>query len=185
VSRIGLKEIQIPQGVTVNVVDGGKYNYKEVQVTGLKGTLAESIRRGVTIKVEDNTVRLERESESKENKSFHGLYRSLINNMVEGVTNGYSKELEIVGIGYRAEAKGTNIIFSLGYSHKIELEPPVGILVTILEPTRVKVEGADKQLVGEIAAKIRAFKKPEPYKGKGVRYVNEKVKKKSAKSVGA
>jgi len=184
-SRIGLKEIILPETVQIKVSDGGTFNYKLVEVTGPKGSLNESVRRGIEIKVEDGKVNIERKSEDKQSKSNHGLYRSLINNMVIGVTEGYSKELEIVGIGYRAENQGINVVFSLGYSHKITLTPPEGIIVTVTEQTRVKVEGMNKQLVGEVAAKIRAYKKPEPYKGKGVRYVGENVRRKSAKNVGS
>lgn len=181
-SRIGYKEIQVPENVTVTIVDGGDFGYKLITVTGPKGELTRSVRRGVTFKQEGNIITLERDSESKQNKSYHGLYRSLLANMIEGLTEGYSKELEIVGIGYRAEQQGEKVVFSLGYSHKIELVPPTGITISITDQTQVKVEGIDKQLVGEIAAKIRAYRKPEPYKGKGVRYVDEVVKRKSAKT---
>lgn len=184
-SRIGKAEIQLPEGVTVEVKDGGKFYYKEVNVTGPNGTLTESIRRGVSIQVQDGKVNVSRDNESKQNKAYHGLYRALINNMVEGVTKGYSKELSIVGIGYRAEAQGEKVVFSLGYSHKIEFIPPVGITIQIEDQTKVKVSGANKQLVGEVAAKIREFNPPEPYKGKGVRYKDENVRRKSAKSAGA
>ncbi len=184
-SRIGTQPIQIPEGVTVNINDGGDFGYIDVEVTGPKGTLSESLRRGVTVEIKENEVVLTRANESKQIKSNHGLYRSLIQNMITGVTEGYSKELEIVGIGYRAEMQGSKVVFSLGYSHKIELEPPEGITVTVDEQTKVKVEGADKQKVGEIAAKIRAFRKPEPYKGKGIKYADEIIKRKSAKTVAA
>lgn len=183
-SRIGNLEIQIPEGVTVEVKDGGTFFYKEVTVTGPKGTLTESIRRGVTITVEDSIVKVKRDSESKQNKSYHGLYRALIQNMITGVTEGYSKDLSIVGIGYRAEQQGDKVVFSVGYSHKIEYFPPEGITIDIEDQTNVKVSGANKQLVGEVAAKIRGFNPPEPYKGKGVRYKNENVRRKSAKSTG-
>lgn len=182
-SRIGKQPITIPEGVTVNVKDGGKFNYLEVEVTGPKGTLSESLRRGVTVEVKDGEVIVERKNESKQLKSNHGLYRSLIQNMVTGVTEGYSKELEIVGIGYRAELQGEKVVFSLGYSHKIELLPPEGIIISVDEQTKIKVEGASKQKVGEIASKIRSYRKPEPYKGKGVKYVDEVIKRKSAKTV--
>lgn len=182
-SRIGYQTIEVPTGVTVEVKDGGKFNFKEVVVTGPKGTLSEPVRRSVTISVDENVVNLERDNNAKQTKSYHGLYRSLINNMVIGVTEGFSKDLEIVGIGYRAEQQGNNVVFSVGLSHKITLTPPEGIIVTVEEQTKVKVTGADKQLVGEIAAKIRAFRKPEPYKGKGIRYADEVIKKKSAKTV--
>jgi large subunit ribosomal protein L6 len=182
-SRIGYKEIKIPAGTTVEVLDGGEFAYKLVKVTGPKGSLEVSLRRGVEPKVEGDTMTFERHNESKQVKSYHGLYRSLVNNMITGVTEGYTKRLEIVGIGYRAEQQGTKVVFSIGYSHKIELEPPVGIEVKIEEQTKITVTGADKQLVGEVAAKIRSFRKPEPYKGKGIRYADEVVKRKSAKNI--
>lgn len=182
-SRIGQKTIVIPSDVQVTVSEGGRFNYLQVFVKGPKGEMTESIRRGVKIEVLDGSVVVSRESESKQNKSYHGLYRSIISNMVEGVVSGFSKELEIVGIGYRAEQQGDKVIFSVGYSHKINYLPPEGITITITDQTKVKVEGYNKQKVGEVASKIRAFRKPEPYKGKGIRYLNEQIKKKSAKSV--
>ena len=182
-SRIGYQTIEIPEGVTVTVRDGGRFHFKEVEVTGPKGSLSEPMRRGVTVKVEGNKVELERDNDAKQTKSYHGLYRSLINNMIKGVTEGFSRDLEIVGIGYRAEQQGNNVVFSVGLSHKITLTPPEGIIVTVDEQTKVKVAGASKQKVGEIAAKIRAFRKPEPYKGKGIKYADEQIKRKSAKTV--
>ncbi len=182
-SRIGYKEIEIPEGVTVEINKGGLFNNQIVKVTGPKGTLEQSIKRGVTVNQEDSKLTLTRADEAKQTKSYHGLFRSLINNMIIGVTEGYSRDLEIVGIGYRAEMQGNKAVFSVGYSHKIELVPPEGITITVDEQTKVKVEGIDKQLVGEIAAKIRAYRKPEPYKGKGIRYADEIVKKKSVKNV--
>lgn len=180
-SRIGKKEIQLPQGVEVKVVDGGEFGYKKVVVTGPKGTLEQSIQRGVDVIVEGTTVNVTRASDSKQDRAFHGLYRTLIHNMVEGVVTGYKKDLEIVGIGYRAEMQGKKLVLSVGYSHKINYEPPVGINITVTDQVNVSVDGADKQLVGEVAAKIRAFRKPEPYKGKGIRYKGEKIRKKSTK----
>lgn len=181
-SRIGYKEITIPQGVTVDILDGGDFGYKEVVVTGPKGSLKQSVKQGIILQVENGILKFERKDEAKQTKSYHGLYRSLVNNMIEGVTKGFSRELEIVGIGYRAEQRGNEVVFSLGYSHQIHYVPPAGIVVTAIDQTNVKIEGYDKQLVGEVAAKIRAFRKPEPYKGKGVRYKNEEVKRKSSKS---
>lgn len=181
-SRIGLMPITIPQGVTVEIKDGGRFNYKQIVVNGPKGTLSEDIRRGVTFNLEGDTLTVARDNESKENKSFHGLYRSLVANMVKGVTVGFSRELEIVGIGYRAEQQGNKVVFSLGLSHKITFEPPVGIAVIVEDQTKVKVEGINKQQVNEIAAKIRDFRSPEPYKGKGVRYAGENVRRKSTKA---
>lgn len=183
-SRIGLKEIQVPAGVEINITDGGEFGYKLVTVKGPKGELSESLRRGVTLKVADGIIKVARDNETKMNKSFHGLYRSLISNMVFGVTEGYEKKLEIVGIGYRAEQQGDKVVFSLGYSHKKEIVPPKDVVITVEEQTKVTVKGVSKQQVGETAAKIRSFRPPEPYKGKGIRYLNEVIKKKSAKTVG-
>lgn len=180
-SRIGKNPITIPNGVTVEVKNGGEFGHQEVVVTGPKGTLTRAIRKGVTVAVADGKVTLVRDSELKQIKSFHGLYRSLINNMIKGVTEGFKRELEIVGIGYRAEQQGDKIVFSLGYSHKIDYVPPMGIAINVADQTFVTVEGIDKQLVGEVAAKIRSFREPEPYKGKGVKYKEEQIRRKSVK----
>lgn len=184
-SRIGLQEIKIPEGVTVEITDGGDFGYKLVKVAGPKGELTLSIRRGVEIEQNEGLISVKRQNDSKQNKSFHGLYRSLVANMIEGVTNGYSKKLEIVGIGYRAEMQGEKAVFSVGYSHQIELVPPEGIEIAVEDQTQITVSGADKQKVGEIAAKIRSFREPEPYKGKGIKYLDENIKRKSAKTVAA
>lgn len=180
-SRIGKKEIEIPQGVEVTVVNGGRFGYKLVTVKGPKGEISESIQRGVDIIIEGNHIKIVRDSDSKQDRSYHGLYRTIVSNMVEGVVKGYSKELEIVGIGYRAEMSGSNVILSVGYSHKINYEPPKGIALEVKDQVNIIISGVDKQLVGEVAAKLRAFRKPEPYKGKGVRYKGEKVRRKSTK----
>jgi len=181
-SRIGNAPITIPEGVEVIIQKGGDYNHQHVVATGPKGTLERSIRHGVNAVLADGVINFTRDNEQKQTKSYHGLYRSLVAGMVEGVSEGFKKELEIVGIGYRAESQGDKIIFSLGYSHKIELVPPEGVTITIDDQTRVSVEGIDKQLVGETAAKIRSFRKPEPYKGKGVRYKDEQIRRKSVKT---
>ncbi|MEO6728984.1 MAG: 50S ribosomal protein L6 [Candidatus Dojkabacteria bacterium] len=181
-SRIGKKPITIPQGVTVAITDGGRYGYKQIAVKGPKGELSESFRQGILFEQNGDTIELKKENELKQTRAFFGLFRTLVQNMVDGVTAGYTKELEIVGIGYRAEMQGNKLVMSLGYSHKINFEPPMGIVITVADQVNVKVEGYDKQKVGEIAAKLRSFRKPEPYKGKGVRYKGEKVKKKSTKS---
>lgn len=180
-SRVGKNPITIPNGVTIEVVKGGRFNHIEVKVTGPKGTLSESMRAPVEVQIADGILTLVRPNEEKQTKSYHGLYRALIAGMVEGVTSGFFKELQIEGIGYRAEPKGTGIVFSLGYSHKIEYNPPEGIIVEAVDPSNVKVSGANKHLVGQEAARIRAFRKPEPYKGKGVRYKGEIIKRKSVK----
>ncbi len=181
-SRIGKLEITIPAGVTVEVKKGGDFGHQEVFVSGPKGSLSQSLRFGANAVVEDGVVKVSKESDTLQNASFFGLYRTLINNMVVGVTEGYQKDLEIVGIGYRGEVQGTKLVLSLGYSHKINYEPPVGVVVTVDEQVNIKVTGYDKQKVGEAAAKIRSFREPEPYKGKGIRYKGERIKKKSTKS---
>lgn len=180
-SRIGKNPITIPNGVTVEIKEGGEFGNQEVVVNGPKGSLTRSIRKGITGSVADGKLTFVRADESKQTKSYHGLYRALVNNMVKGVTEGYKRELEIVGIGYRAEEQGSQISFSLGYSHKINYAPPAGIVVTVKDQTEITVEGVDKQLVGEVAAKIRGFREPEPYKGKGVKYKEEQIKRKSVK----
>jgi len=180
-SRIGKKVITIPDNVEVQVTDGGKFGYKEVTVKGPKGELKLAVQRGVALNLNGKEFTVNNENDLKQSRAYHGLYRTLIQNMVDGVVTGYSKNLEIVGIGYRAELQGTSLVLSVGYSHKINFQPPVGITIKVTEQTNISVEGADKQLVGEIAAKIRAFRKPEPYKGKGIRYKGEKIRKKSTK----
>jgi large subunit ribosomal protein L6 len=184
-SRIGNAPITIPAGVTVELKDGGNFHYLEVIVNGPKGTLSESVRRPITLEVKDGEVLVSRPNNEKQNRSYHGLYRSLIANMVQGVTEGYKRELEIIGIGYRAEQQGEQVVFSLGYAHKINLVPPAGVTITIQDQTKIAVEGVDKQKVGQTAAKIRSFRPPEPYKGKGIRYSDEQVHRKSVKQATA
>lgn len=180
-SRIGNAPITIPAGVTVEVLPGGDYGNQLVKVTGPKGELQQSVRRNITVKQDGESLIVERANEEKQTKSFHGLYRALIANMIKGVTEGYEKELEIVGIGYRAEQQGDKVVFSLGYAHKIELEPPEGIVVQVTDQTKIKVSGIDKDLVGRVAAQIREYRPPEPYKGKGIKYKNEQILRKSVK----
>ena len=180
-SRIGNKPVTIQDGVTVSIEDGGRFGHKVVKVNGPLGELSEDVRSPIEVKVEENNVVVTRPNDEKANKALHGLYRALIANMVEGVTAGYKKELEIVGIGYRAEQQGEQVVFSLGYAHKINLVPPAGINVEIQDQTKITVSGIDKQLVGKIADLIRSYRKPEPYKGKGVRYKGEQILRKSVK----
>lgn len=180
-SRIGLKPITIPAGVTIEVTEDGALGGQSVRVVGPKGELTQPLRKGVTVVVADGLATLARENDEKQTKSYHGLYRSLISNMVTGVAEGYRKDLQIIGIGYRAEMQGNKVVMSLGYSHKINFEAPAGIQITVENQTEVSITGVDRQLVGEVAAKLRSFRKPEPYKGKGVRYKGEIVRKKSAK----
>ncbi len=182
-SRIGKMPISLPSGVQVEV---SKSNL--VKVKGPKGELIQQIDPDMTVKIEDGEVNIERPTEQKRHKAMHGLYRSLINNMVEGVTNGFVKELELVGVGYRASNTGQVLELSLGYSHPIIFVVPREVSVeTITEkgkPPMVKLTSTDKQLIGQVAAKIRAFRAPEPYKGKGVRFVGEEIRRKAGKAAG-
>jgi len=180
-SRIGKLPIAIPQGVEVNVSDNNV-----VTVKGKLGELRQVVDPGITVKVENGNVILERATESKDHKSKHGLYRSLINNMVKGVSEGISVVLELVGVGFKAEAKGQLLDLSLGYSHHIYMEIPPEVKVeTVNERGKnplIKMTSFDKQLLGQVAAKIRSLRKPEPYKGKGVRFQGEELRKKAGKS---
>ncbi|MCU4295976.1 50S ribosomal protein L6 [Brevibacterium permense] len=175
-SRIGKNPISVPSGVEVKV-DG-----QDVAVKGPKGELSVTIAEPITVLLEEGVITVARPDEERESRSLHGLSRTLINNMIVGVTDGYSKALEIVGTGYRVLAKGSNLEFALGYSHPIVVEPPEGISFSVDGQTKVAVHGIDKQLVGETAANIRKLRKPEPYKGKGVRYAGEIVRRKVGKA---
>ena len=181
-SRIGNAVIEIPSGVEVKQEDS------IVTVKGPKGELKQELTGGITFDIEDGVLQLKRPSESKEHKSLHGLYRALLSNMIEGVSNGYVRELELVGVGYRASNKGQLLELALGYSHPIMFYVPDEVVLTTDtqkgKPPLVKLESIDKQLVGQIAAKIRGFRKPEPYKGKGVRYKGEYIRRKAGKSAG-
>lgn len=178
-SRIGNKLITIPAGVSVEVADGN-----EVTVKGPKGTLTRTFSTMMDIQVADGVVTVKRPNDAKHTKQLHGTTRALINNMVVGVSEGYAKELELVGIGFRAAVKGNKLTMQVGYSHASELDIPEGLTVTCGSATDVKVEGIDKQLVGEFAADIRAVRKPEPYKGKGIRYKGEHIRRKEGKTAG-
>ena len=174
-SRIGKQPITVPDGVTVEVAPG------EVSVKGPKGELQQVVAQEMKVDVSDGTLTVERPTDRGEHRALHGLTRSLIANMVQGVTEGYEKRLEIQGVGYRAQLKGKALEMSLGYSHPVTLEAPEGIEFEVPQPTEVVVKGIDKQLVGEIAARIRKSRPPEPYKGKGVRYAGEHVSRKVGK----
>lgn len=176
-SRIGKAPISLPKGVTVDI-DGST-----VTVNGPKGSLTQTFHPDMTVVLEDGVVRVERPSDSREHRSLHGLTRALINNMVEGVEQGFSKTLSVEGVGYRAEMKGNTLVLNVGYSHPVEFEP-IGYLEYAVEDRgkTIKVSGVDKQLVGEIAAQIRKTRPPEPYKGKGIRYANEIVRRKAGKA---
>jgi large subunit ribosomal protein L6 len=177
-SRIGKKPVPVPNGVTVTV------NGSAITVKGPKGELSRNLHKEMQIKVENGTVVVERPSDEDRHRALHGLTRSLIANMVEGVTAGYKKQLEITGVGYKAEVKPFGLQLALGYSHPIEYRPPAGIKLTAPQPTAVVIEGADKEKVGQVAAEIRSLRKPEPYKGKGVKYQGEQIRRKAGKAGG-
>ncbi len=175
-SRIGKKPISLPAGVKVTV-DGNT-----LTVQGSKGTLIQTLPEGITINQEDNQLLVQRADDSKQQRAFHGLTRALSANMVEGVTNGFEKKLELVGVGYRAQMQGKKLVISIGFSHPVEVDAPEGIEFEVPAPTRITVRGIDKQLVGNTAAHIRAIRKPEPYKGKGIKYENEYIRRKAGKA---
>ncbi len=175
-SRIGRLPIMVPSGVDVTI-EG-----RNVTVTGPKGTLSRALHPDMTVTREDGTIVVTRPTEQKTHKQLHGLTRTLVNNMVVGVTDGYRKGLEITGVGYRATLNGRKLTLNLGYSHPIEIDPPAGISFEVENPTRLAVVGIDKELVGQIAAKVRSTRKPEPYKGKGVRYAGEYIRRKAGKA---
>ncbi|MFI0405297.1 50S ribosomal protein L6 [Actinomadura sp. 3N508] len=175
-SRIGRSPIAVPGNVEVKL-DG-----REVTVKGPKGTLSHTVAEPIEVKQEDGKIVVSRPNDLNKVRGLHGLTRTLINNMVVGVTDGYKKTLVIQGVGYRVVAKGKNLEFSLGYSHPITVEPPEGISFTVERPTQLIVEGIDKQKVGEVAANIRKLRKPDPYKGKGVRYEGEQIRRKVGKA---
>ena len=175
-SRVGKKPIEIPKGVTVSQKDN------LVNIKGPKGELQQQIHANISIEVKDNEVLVSRPDDTKENKSLHGLTRALIQNMVTGVDATYKKTLDIVGVGYRAELKGKNLLLNLGYSHPIYFIPPEGVKIETPTQTQIIVTGIDKQIVGQVAAKIRSFREPEPYKGKGIKYSDEHIRRKAGKT---
>jgi large subunit ribosomal protein L6 len=177
VSRIGKKPIYI-KDVKVTKTDG------LLKVNGKLGELSMKIHPNISVDITKEEIIVTRPDDSKENRALHGLTRALINNLVKGVTEGYQKSLDIVGVGYKAESKGDAVLFSLGYSHPIYFIPPQGIKIDVPAPTQLKIFGIDKELVGLVAAKIRSFKKPEPYKGKGIKYSNEFIIRKAGKTAG-
>ena len=175
-SRIGRMPVPVPPGVDVTI-DG-----QDVRVKGPKGELAMTVREPITVVRENGTIEVKRPDDERMSRSLHGLTRTLINNMVTGVTAGFEKKMEIQGTGYRVLAKGSNLEFSLGYSHTITVEPPPGITFAVDGPLKFTVSGIDKQLVGEVAANIRKLRKPDPYKAKGVRYAGETIRRKVGKA---
>lgn len=175
-SRIGVRTLQVPENVTVTI-EGNN-----VTVKGPKGELSRTFAPDMTIKKNDNAITVERPSDSKKHRSLHGTTNRLIENMIEGVTNGYEKALELVGVGYRAQKQGQKLVLNVGYSHPVELESEEGIDIEVPENTRVVVKGIDKERVGAVAANIRSVRIPEPYKGKGIRYEDERVRQKEGKT---
>jgi large subunit ribosomal protein L6 len=179
-SRIGKEPVPIPSGVEITLEDG------LLTVTGPQGTLTQPIHPDITVTIGDGEITVTRPSDQREHRALHGLVRSLIANMVVGVTQGYQRNLTIVGVGYRAQARGSDgLTLQVGYSHPVEVDAPEGVTLTVPSPTRIEVRGTDKQLVGQVAANIRAIRKPEPYKGKGIRYEDEQVRRKAGKAAGA
>ena len=177
-SRIGRLPIDVPAGVTVTI-DGST-----VKVKGPKGELSHTLPGGISIEKTDNVLNVARASEETNHKSLHGLSRSLVANMVEGVTKGYQKQLEITGVGYKAEVRPYGLQLSLGFSHTIQYKAPAGIKLTAPQPTQVTIDGSDKALVGQVAAELRNLRPPEPYKGKGIRYAGEVIRRKAGKAGG-
>lgn len=176
-SRIGNLPIDLPTGVTINVDEKNL-----VKVKGSKGELSQLIHNDIKVKVEDNIINIERTSESKFQRSIHGLSRTLIANMIEGVSKGFQKNLEINGVGYRAQKQGNKLVLTVGYSHPVEILEADGIEFEVPAPNRITVKGIDKQKVGAMAAKVRATREPEPYKGKGIKYENERIIRKEGKT---
>ena len=176
-SRIGKAPILLPNGVEVGILG------KSIEVKGPKGSLDFEVPGSISVRQDGDQIYVERPDDERKNRALHGLTRSLINNMVIGVSEGFSKELEIIGVGYRAQAKGqSSLELQLGFSHPISVEAPEGVSFDVPEPTRIIISGIDKQIVGQVAADIRSYRKPEPYKGKGVRYLGEHVVRKAGKA---
>ena len=177
-SRIGNKLITVPAGVEVKL-DGQK-----ITVKGPKGTLTREIHKNMKVSLEGNVIKVERPNDEKENRSLHGLTRTLINNMIQGTVKEFERVLEINGVGYRAQKQGNKLVLTLGYSHPVEVEAPEGITIDVPSQNSIIVKGIDKQLVGQVAANIREYKLPEPYKGKGIKYVGEHIRRKEGKAGG-
>ena len=175
-SRIGRKPITIPAGVQVTMADG------VVTAKGPKGTLTQKIHANMTVAIEGNEITVTRPNDEKENRSLHGLTRTLINNMVEGVANGFTKELEVNGVGYRVAKQGKDLVMNLGYSHQVIMSEIEGITIDVPNPNKIIISGPDKQLVGQFAAEVREKRPPEPYKGKGIKYVTEHIRRKEGKT---
>lgn len=181
-SRVGKQPIKIDSTIKTEIADGGKFGNQVIKITGPKGALDLELRKGIKAELNENIITVTRENETKMLKALHGLYRTMLNNMVEGVKNGYTKILEIQGVGYRARLKGKGLEFDLGLTHQVNFDAPDGITFVVEDESIIKVSGIDKQLVGETAAKIRKLRLPEPYKGKGIRYQGEYVRRKQGKT---
>ncbi len=177
-SRIGKLPIPVPKGVTVTV------NGQTVHVKGPRGELTRTLHREVGISVDGDVVKVTRPSDEDRHKALHGLSRTLVFNMVEGVTKGYQKQLEITGVGYKAEARPYGLQLALGFSHQIEYKAPKGVKLSAPQPTQIVIEGADKEMVGQVAAELRNLRPPEPYKGKGIKYAGEQIRRKAGKAGG-
>ncbi|MDD7917920.1 50S ribosomal protein L6 [Actinomycetospora callitridis] len=175
-SRIGKAPITVPSGVDV-AVEG-----QQVTVKGPKGTLSHTVDEPIRVSVDDGVISVARPDDERDNRALHGLSRSLLNNLVQGVSQGYERKLEIHGVGYRVQLQGSTLVFALGFSHPVRIDPPEGITFTVESPTRFSVQGIDKQLVGQVAANIRWLRRPDPYKGKGVRYAGEQIRRKVGKT---
>jgi len=175
-SRIGKKPVAILNGVKINHTDN------KLEVSGPKGNLSMEMDTNISVAIENNEVTFTRKDNVGKNRALHGLYRALLQNMVTGVTDGFTRKLDLVGIGYRAELKGNSLVMMLGYSHPIVFNAPPGVKIELPTATSVVVSGVDKQMVGQVAAKIRSFREPEPYKGKGIKYDNEVVRRKAGKT---
>jgi large subunit ribosomal protein L6 len=175
-SRVGKNPIPVPAGVTVDLKSNN------IKVKGPKGELERTLHPDMIVEIEGGVINVKRPTESKPHKSLHGLTRTLVFNMVEGVSNGFKRDLEIEGVEYRAELKGRTLVMSLGYSHLVRYEPAEGVEIEVADPKKITVKGIDKQKVGQAAAEIRGFRPPEPYKGKGIRYVGEQVRRKAGKA---
>lgn len=175
-SRIGRKPINIPAGVEV------KFNDGVITVKGAKGTLTQKVHPNMSVAIEGNVINVTRPDDEKENKSLHGLTRTLIANMIEGVTNGFKKELDVNGVGYRVQKQGKNLVMNLGYSHQVTMSDTDDITIEVPSPNKIIIHGPDKQKVGQFAAEVREKRPPEPYKGKGIKYVDEVIRRKEGKA---
>ncbi|MGL4523452.1 MAG: 50S ribosomal protein L6 [Bacilli bacterium] len=176
-SRVGKKLLPITADVTITIADDNT-----VTVKGPKGELTRKFHENMTIKIEEGVLTVERPNDEKLNRALHGTTRALLGNMVEGVTNGFTRNLELIGVGYRASKQGTKLVLNVGYSHPVEMEPEAGIEIEVTAPTKISIKGIDKERVGALAANIRAVRAPEPYKGKGIRYEGEVVRRKEGKT---